>query len=242
MHPECMSLEQEISARSLRLPPGQRALDTFPRFGVVAFAKRPLELQEIRIEVFGALNSPIVLTASELTSLPRATLNADFHCAAGWSYRNLVWSGYRFIDVWERLIPPHLRANVELLVFRCQDGFRTSLPLTDLLVPDVLIADRLNDQPLTIEHGAPVRVVAPAHYGYKSPKHLKSIELRASAGYRPLLPRFIDHPRARVALEERGQFLPGWLLRYVFRPLIQPIIRSIERVTKDPSGTRRADR
>jgi DMSO/TMAO reductase YedYZ molybdopterin-dependent catalytic subunit len=234
-----MSSEHEISARSSRLPPGQRALDTFPRFGVVGFAKRPIELHEIRIEVFGALSTPIVLTATELAALPRATLNADFHCAAGWSYRNLVWSGYRFTDVWERLIAPHLRANVELLVFRCHDGFRTSLPLSDLLAPEVLIADRLHDGPLTMEHGAPIRVVAPAHYGYKSPKHVKSIELRASAGYRPLLPRFIDHPRARVALEERGQFLPGWLLRYVFRPLIQPIIRSIERVTKDAN---RADR
>jgi DMSO/TMAO reductase YedYZ molybdopterin-dependent catalytic subunit len=94
----------------------------------------------------------------------------------------------------------------------------------------------LNDLPLTIEHGAPVRLVAPAHYGYKSAKHLARIELRADdAGYQPLIPRLLDHPRARVALEERGQFLPGWVLRYAFRPFIKPLIRKLKRAT--PSGS-----
>jgi hypothetical protein len=43
----------------------------------------------------------------------------------------------------------------------------------------------------------------------------------------------LDHPRARVALEERGQFLPGWLLRYAFRPLIQPTIDKMKRITAE---------
>jgi hypothetical protein len=42
------------------------------------------------------------------------------------------------------------------------------------------------------------------------------------------MPRLLDHPRARVALEERGQFLPGWLLRYAFRPFIKPMIRKLK--------------
>ena len=117
-------------------------------------------------------------------------------------------------------------------ILRCQDGYRTALPLADLLAPEVLIVDRLDDLPLTIEHGAPLRLLAPAHYGYKSAKHLSAIEVRRDdRGYRPLLPRLLDHPRARVALEERGRFLPGWVLRYAFRPFIQPIIRKLKRIT-----------
>jgi DMSO/TMAO reductase YedYZ molybdopterin-dependent catalytic subunit len=133
--------------------------------------------------------------------------------------------------VWGLLLAPNAQPAGEhrLVVLRCQDGYRTALPLADLLAPDVLIADRLNDQPLTVEHGAPVRLVAPAHYGYKSAKHLDRIELRADdLGYRPLLPRFLDHPRARAALEERGQYVPGLLLRYLFRPFIGPIIRKVK--------------
>ena len=240
MHSCRMRPDHDVPTR--RLPPGQRALDAFPRFGVIAFAKRPLKNMETRIEIFGAIDTPIVLAAAELASLPRTTLNADFHCAAGWSHRNLVWSGYRFVDVWERVMAPHIRGDIELLVLRCQDGFRTSLPLVDVLAPDVLIADRLNGEPLTREHGAPLRLIAPAHYGYKSAKHLKSIELRPNArNYRPLLPRLLDHPRARVALEERGEFLPGWLLRYAFRPFIQPMIRKLAQLT-DQSRNTSADR
>ena len=45
---------------------------------------------------------------------------------------------------------------------------------------------------------------------------------RSSASYRPVGLRFMAHPRARVAAEERGQWFPGWLLRYLYRPLINP--------------------
>jgi DMSO/TMAO reductase YedYZ molybdopterin-dependent catalytic subunit len=218
------------------LPPGQRALAEFPRFGVVTFAKRKLEHKEVRLEISGSLTRPVVLTATDFAKLPRVTLTADFHCAAGWSYRALRWSGFRFIDVWNTLIRPNVESGdgPGFAILRGQDGYRTALPFADLLTPDVLIVDRLDDQPLTVEHGAPIRLIAPAHYGYKSAKHLVGMELRRdSRRYRPLLSRFLDHPRARVAFEERGQFLPGWLLRYAFRPFIQPIIRDLKRITEN---------
>ncbi|HKE96537.1 MAG TPA: molybdopterin-dependent oxidoreductase [Povalibacter sp.] len=217
------------------LPPGQRAIADFPRFGVVAFAKRPLRSMEIRLEISGSVGHPITLRAAELATLPRTSVAADFHCAAGWSHRSVEWSGLRFRDVWDTFIAPHAQLRIEhgLAVLRCQDRYRTALPLADLLRPEVLVADQLNGQPLTVEHGAPIRLVAPAHYGYKSAKHLVGIELRPDdQGYRPLLPRLLDHPRARVALEERGQLLPGWLLRYLFRPLIRPLIRRMQRATE----------
>ncbi|HEY5810967.1 MAG TPA: molybdopterin-dependent oxidoreductase [Povalibacter sp.] len=213
------------------LPPGQRALQEFPRFGIAEFAKRPLKSRDIRLEITGALDHAVVLTATDLATLPRATITTDFHCAAGWSHMNVTWTGVRFRDMWARFVEPIRQGGGDtgLIILRCQDGYRTSLPLADLLAPDVLVADGLNDKPLTVEHGAPVRLVAPAHYGYKSTKHLVGIELRIDdRDHRPLLPRFLDHPRARVALEERGQFLPGWLLRWIFRPFIQPLIRKVK--------------
>jgi DMSO/TMAO reductase YedYZ molybdopterin-dependent catalytic subunit len=224
----------QSACMSLPLPPGQRLVPEFPRFGVARFARRKIDHQQVRLEFSGPIARAVVLTATEFAQLQRKTVTLDFHCAAGWSYEALTWSGYRFIDVWNTFVTPHLSSSEKpgFAIMRGRDGYRTSLPLADLLAPDVLIADRLNDQPLTIEHGAPIRLIAPAHYGYKSAKHLASIELRRDdRGYRPLLPRLLDHPRARVALEERGQFLPGWLLRYAFRPLIQPIIDKLKRIT-----------
>lgn len=236
MQSACMHSERRALGDPSPLPPGQRVLAEFPRFGVVSFAKRRLERKEARLEISGPFARAIVLTATEVAKLQRVTLTADFHCAAGWSYRAVRWSGVRFLDVWNTFIAPRLSSGDELAfaVLRCQDGYRTALPLADLLAPEVLIADRLNDLPLTMEHGAPIRLIAPAHYGYKSAKHLVGIELRRDGrGYRTLLPRFLEHPRARVAFEERGQLLPGWLLRYAFRPFIQPIIRELKRITAD---------
>ncbi|MDB3936414.1 molybdopterin-dependent oxidoreductase, partial [Granulosicoccus sp.] len=102
-----------------------------------------------------------------------------------------------------------------------QDGYRTSLILEDLMMEGVVLADSLNSQPLSVEHGAPLRLIAPAHYGYKNLKHLKRIEFFTDL---PVVKRgfraFLDHPRARVKEEERGRWIPGWILRYVYRTLI----------------------
>ena len=114
-------------------------------------------------------------------------------------------------------------------VLRAQDGARDSLPPEALLSPDVLPADQLDDLRLPMEHGAPLRLIASAHYGYKSVKHLHRIEFwRSDEHYRPYGLRFMVHPRARVALEERGQWVPGCMLRYLYRPLIGMTVARFE--------------
>lgn len=135
-----------------------------------------------------------------------------------------------FVEIGEAHTVASPAADAAFVVLRGQDGARSSLPLEDLLAPDVLLADRLNGEPLSIAHGAPLRLVAPAHYGYKSVKHLHRIEFRRSgASYRPVGFRFMDHPRARVAVEERGRWIPGWILRHLYRPLIRPTALRFER-------------
>ncbi len=95
---------------------------------------------------------------------------------------------------------------------------------------DVLLADTLGSSALPAKHGAPLRLVAPAHYGYKNAKHLKAIEFwRDKSRFRAPAFRFMDHPRARVAFEERGRGVPGWLLRFLYRPLVKPTMRLFER-------------
>jgi DMSO/TMAO reductase YedYZ molybdopterin-dependent catalytic subunit len=84
--------------------------------------------------------------------------------------------------------------------------------LEDALDEDVLLADQLGGAALDGDHGAPVRLVSPRQYAYKSTKHLCRIELHTREqvdGYRTgvcrrLLKRLVTpHPRARVAAEER---------------------------------------
>lgn len=207
------------------LPPGQREIESFPRFGLTPFAVRfPTTIEAAKIQVVGDVETPVE-TGKELELLTRVEQCSDFHCVTTWTSRALQWSGVRFSDFYQQIVLPLAAPSAEatFVVLRGQDGAWTSLPLDDLLAHDVLLADRLDGQPLSIEHGAPLRLVAPAHYGYKSVKHLHRIEFwRSSEHYRPFGLAFMAHPRARVAHEERGQWLPGWLLRYLYRPLIRP--------------------
>lgn len=215
------------------LPPGQHGREDFPRFGLGSFAKRfPEAPDRLRLTVSGDLARSCVLDEAALSLLPRVEQTSDFHCVTTWSTRSLAWSGYRFRDFHAQIVVPRSQPerDATFVVFRGQDGYAASLPLTDLLADDVLLADRLEGDPLPLAHGAPLRLIAPAHYGYKNPKHLCGIEFwRDARHYRFPSLRWMDHPRARVALEERGRGLPGWFLRYVYRPLVGPTSRLFHR-------------
>jgi len=207
------------------LPPGQRERHDFPRFGLRQFAHRlPRELHR-GLQVGGDVDEPCLVSEHDLSSLTRVAQTSDFHCVTTWSTRSLRWSGYRFRELFERIVERRARPRTDAVfaILRSVDGYAVSLPLEDLLADDVLLADGLNGAPLSVEHGAPLRLVAPQHYGYKSPKYLCALELwRDARHYRTAAFRFMDHPRARVAFEERGRGLPGALLRYLYRPLIEP--------------------
>ena len=214
------------------LPPGQHESDSFPRFGLTPFAHRfPTETTRIQVRIAGDVRNPTTV-GTELERVTRVEQCSDFHCVTTWTCRSLQWSGFRFPDFYRQIVVPLAGPSpvAAFVVVHGQDGYRSSLPLEDLLGTDVLLADRLNGQPLSIAHGAPLRLVAPAHYGYKSVKHVDRIEFwRSDANYRPVGLRFMEHPRARVASEERGQWIPGWLLRYLYRPLARPTALRFER-------------
>lgn len=206
----------------------------FPRFGLGKFAHRlpPQETFEM-LDVRGDVEHETRLTKA-LGELPRIAVQADFHCVTTWSVRGLEWSGFRFRDFYEQLVVPEARPfdGAKLVVFRGHDGYCASLPLEDLLAADVLLADRLNGAPLGVDHGAPLRLVAPAHYGFKNAKHLAAIEFWCDGRHyrfpRPY-PQFMDHPRARVSHEERGRWIPAIVLRYAYRLLIPSTVRAFRR-------------
>jgi DMSO/TMAO reductase YedYZ molybdopterin-dependent catalytic subunit len=228
------------------LPPGQVPRDDFPRFGLTPYAKRlPARPGDRSLSIKVLAAEPFVLSDA-LHGLPRTTTEADFHCVTSWSTLGLAWGGVRFCDFFERRVAPLLlpgSSPIVGVVLRAQDGYRTTLPLDDLMAADVMLADELNAAPLSVAHGAPLRLVAPRHYGYKSLKHLATIEFWSSPPVvKHGLLAFLDHPRARVALEERGRGLPGWLLRRLYRPFIAGTEEKFRRAMRDhqaPSGVTR---
>lgn len=205
------------------LPPGQRPRADFPRFGLTQYAERYPARPHDRLLTITLLAAEPFTLSDPFAGLQRSTMEADFHCVTTWSKLGLRWGGVKFATFFEHRIAPLLDQARPVLgvVLRAQDGYRTTMHLEDLLAADVLLADEVNGEPLSVEHGAPLRLVAPQHYGYKSLKHLARLEFW---DHQPVIKHgalaFLDHPRARVALEERGRWFPGRLLREIYRPLI----------------------
>ncbi|MFC9997779.1 molybdopterin-dependent oxidoreductase [Nocardia sp. NPDC127526] len=210
----------------MTLPPGQRAVEGFPRFGTHLHHPPPPVPDDPVIEIAGAVTEPLALPLTDLAALPRCEIKADFHCVAGWSATDLRWEGVAFETFYRVRIEPLLApgAPISHLIFEGLDGFRSIVALEDASAADVLLADHLDGRPLDGDHGAPVRLVSPSQYGFMNTKHLCRIELHTSEP--PADDRWspiAGHARARVWQEERNRYLPGPVVRPVYRMLIGPI-------------------
>jgi DMSO/TMAO reductase YedYZ molybdopterin-dependent catalytic subunit len=206
---------------SAQLPPGQTEISDFPRWGLPEYVRLWPEVPARPVLALGGdVQTPCEISLDALTALPRQTQVSDFHCVTTWSKRDLRWSGYRMRDFYEQLLVPQARPDPEalFLVMVGLDGYRSSLPLADALAPDVMLADQLDGEPLSVEHGGPIRLVAPAHYGYKSAKHLCRIEVTSEP---PDTRGGLVHPRARVAEEERGVGRSGPELRVTYSAALE---------------------
>lgn len=211
-----------------RLPPGQRRIDGFPRFGRYLAQPPPAVPVDPVIEIRGAVTEGFDLPLATLSTLPRREIDADFHCVAGWSATGLRWEGVSFATVYRTVIEPALPPGTAVTHIECRglDGWMSLMTFEDAMADDVLIAENLDGHPLNGDHGAPARLVSPRQYGYVSVKHLSRIKILTAApkSAEPLL--FRTHPRGRVWEEERHGALPTWFVRPLYRSLI-PVIRRL---------------
>jgi DMSO/TMAO reductase YedYZ molybdopterin-dependent catalytic subunit len=222
------------------LPPGQRAIPHFPRFGVPRYANRlPEAPARLELQIDAGDGSTTTIGVEDLRRLPHREIVADFHCVTTWTHRDLRWSGYGFRDVYERLIAPRARdAKGDHVELEALDGYSACILLEDLLHDDVLLADRLQGEPISPDHGAPLRLVVPHLYGFKSVKHVCAIRLRSDFRRSFAERQTRAHPRGRVALEERGRGLPGPVYRVIYRALIPATLWIYRRAEKRRARTR----
>ncbi len=128
-----------------------------------------------RLDVTGLVDQPSSYSLADLKEMPRAEQVSDFHCVTGWSVTGVRWAGVRIADLLERA---GAQSNVAALNFvSAENPYEDSLTLEQALLPDVMLAYEMDGGPISRPHGAPVRLVMPQMYGYKSVKWVNRIEL-----------------------------------------------------------------
>jgi DMSO/TMAO reductase YedYZ molybdopterin-dependent catalytic subunit len=162
--------------RGERLPPGQSRTRKWPVLD--AFGAPQLDLSHWSLRVFGLVERELTFDLEAFRALPRARVFADFHCVTRWSRLGNVWEG---VSTRELLGRAGVKPAAKFVVCHAYDnGWTTNLPLADFLAADALLADTHDGQPITREHGGPVRGMVPQLYAWKSAKWIRAIELAAA--------------------------------------------------------------
>ena len=164
------ALEQKMKSEG-RLPPGQSLTLKWPVLHYGSVPRFDPERWDFR--VYGAVDAPVRWTWSEFNALPKVKRHSDFHCVTRWSRFDNDWEGVAFREVLERV---KLKAGARYVLVHAEQGFTANVPLADLDREEVLLATHHDGQPLSPDHGYPLRLIVPHLYAWKSVKWVRGIE------------------------------------------------------------------
>jgi DMSO/TMAO reductase YedYZ molybdopterin-dependent catalytic subunit len=143
--------------------------NAFPATSWVADSPAELDPRGYRLAVTGLVERPLELALSDLDA--GRALVATLDCTGGF-YSTQRWSGARLSDLIERAGPHASAAHVRVV---SHTGYRWSFDLRT--ARRLLLATRVGDEPLSHDHGAPVRLVAPDRRGFEWVKWVTRVEL-----------------------------------------------------------------
>ena len=156
-----------------RVPPGQEVSADWP---VMHYGSVPTFRPDTwDLSVVGATSDggSTRWTYEQVMSLPQVDVVADFHCVTKFTRLDIRWTGVRAVDI-VRAAPPD-RGVTHVLVW-AERGYSANLRLSDLMHDDAIFAHTQGGQPLSPEHGWPLRLVVPHLYGWKGPKWVRGFE------------------------------------------------------------------
>jgi sulfane dehydrogenase subunit SoxC len=161
-------------------------------FGLAHFGVARIKPEDWRLHITGMVERPTVLSLQQILDLPKVETEAFIKCAglphdhtiATRNVSNAVWGGARLSDV---LTKVGAHANASFIWAYAPDHgsyarfsadcYIKDLPLARATAGDVLLAYELNGQPLSAEHGFPLRLLVPGYYGTNSVKWLCRLEV-----------------------------------------------------------------
>jgi len=172
---------QQLAERVLNLPGarqrftgsreiGSYAGNAFPTSSWVADQPRPIDAQTWRLSLSGAVTTPRDFSYDELVSASDE-LQATLDCTGGF-YSTQRWRG---ISVRRLLDHAALHADARFVSFISVTSYRWSLPLEEARI--ALLATHTGEEPLSHEHGFPLRLVSPGRRGFEWVKWITRIEV-----------------------------------------------------------------
>jgi DMSO/TMAO reductase YedYZ molybdopterin-dependent catalytic subunit len=177
--------DEERLREEKRLPPGQSLTYKFPvlHYGPVpAFDPSTWDFR-----VFGEVQEERRWTWDEFQKLPRKQVKMDIHCVTRWSKTDTTWEGVslrQLVD--EGLIA--LKPSAKFVMQHCEYGFTVNIPIETALADNFLLATYLDGQPISPDHGYPLRGVIglipgrpelKTSYFWKGGKWLRALEFMA---------------------------------------------------------------
>jgi DMSO/TMAO reductase YedYZ molybdopterin-dependent catalytic subunit len=183
-----------------RLPPGQYLTEKWPVLHAGSVPNVDLATWDLR--VFGEVEKPVRLAWEELIAMPSREITVDIHCVTRWSRFNTRFRGVHWSEL-AKLVRP--TPSARFVLAHAEQGFTSNVPLEAIEADDALLAYEADGEPLTPDHGWPLRLVVPSRYFWKSAKWLRGLELRATdePGF---WERYGYHNDADFTQEERYQF------------------------------------
>ncbi len=135
-----------------------------------------------RLEISGLVKQPVSFSLADLQTMPARTQITRHDCVEGWSVIG-KWKGVRLEEIIDRVQPA---SDAKYVVFRCMDSdtdgvnYFESIDMIDAVHPQTILAYELNDHPLPIENGAPLRLRVENQLGYKHAKYIRALEFVSS--------------------------------------------------------------
>ena len=166
----------ELGYDPARLPPGQYLTEKWPVLHAGGVA-RYSDLDSWTLRIFGEVENEVELSWEQLGELPRSSNVQDIHCVTRWSRFDAQFEGVHWIEL-AKLVQP--KPTARFAIAHAEAGFTSNVPLSYLEDANAVLATHADGEPLTEEHGYPLRLVIPGKYFWKSAKWLRGIELSAA--------------------------------------------------------------
>jgi DMSO/TMAO reductase YedYZ molybdopterin-dependent catalytic subunit len=156
-----------------RLPPGQRLQKGWPVLHYGPVPRFKPDTWDFGVNGATADGDVTSWDYREFSALPKVEVTADFHCVTRFSMLDTAWAGVAAATVLE-LAPP--APDATHVTVWAEYGYSANLRISDLLEDGVVFATHCGGEPLTPDHGFPLRLIVPHLYAWKGPKWVRGIE------------------------------------------------------------------